>query len=82
MMCVYEWLARFREAGKVFLTNPRSGRLVTYVSNESIEKVRKLIPKDPQSTVHMIADELQINPESIPQNITQNLRIIKTCCRY
>ncbi|GFU61467.1 hypothetical protein TNCV_2287651 [Trichonephila clavipes] len=41
--------------------NPRSGRLATFVSDENIEKVRKLITKDRRLTVHMAVDELSSN---------------------
>ncbi|GFV06243.1 hypothetical protein TNCV_4589021 [Trichonephila clavipes] len=64
MMCVYEWFARFRESRESVSDNRRSGRLAISVSDENIEKVRKLIPKDCQLTVRMIADEVQINCES------------------
>ncbi|GFT48889.1 hypothetical protein TNCV_2771061 [Trichonephila clavipes] len=43
--------------------NPRSGRRVTFLCDENIEKVRKLITRDRHLTVRMIADELQINHE-------------------
>ncbi|GFV19272.1 hypothetical protein TNCV_1475581 [Trichonephila clavipes] len=51
--------------------SPRSERLATYVSDENIEKVRKLITENGQLTAGMIADELQINCESVRQIGTQ-----------
>ncbi|GFW57763.1 hypothetical protein TNCV_2926821 [Trichonephila clavipes] len=47
--------------------NPHSGRLATSVSDENIEKERKLVPKDRQLAVCIIADELQINREPVRQ---------------
>ncbi|GFU38430.1 transmembrane and TPR repeat-containing protein 1 [Trichonephila clavipes] len=51
----------------------RSGRLASSVSDENIEKVRKLIPKARQLTVRSIADELQISSESVRQITMHNL---------
>ncbi|GFV21252.1 transposable element Tc1 transposase [Trichonephila clavipes] len=58
---------------------PRSGRLVTSVSDENIEKARKSIPTKRQLAVRMIADELQIDCESVRQIVTQNLGMRKMC---
>ncbi|GFT87871.1 uncharacterized protein TNCV_799771 [Trichonephila clavipes] len=70
MKCVYECFARFRKGRKSVSDKTRCGRPATSVSDENIEKVRKLITKDCQSTVRMIADELQINRESVRQIVT------------
>ncbi|GFW92781.1 hypothetical protein TNCV_1735741 [Trichonephila clavipes] len=64
MKCMYEWFAHFQKEGSVS-DNPRSGRLVTSISEENIEKMRKLITKDRYSTMKMIVEDLQINRESI-----------------
>ncbi|GFV19682.1 hypothetical protein TNCV_479081 [Trichonephila clavipes] len=56
--------------------NPRRGRLTTSVSDENIEKMRKLIANDRQLTLRMIADELQINRESMGQ---KTLGMRKAC---
>ncbi|GFU52263.1 uncharacterized protein TNCV_3052821 [Trichonephila clavipes] len=52
--------------------NPRSGTLATSVSDENIEKERKLITKDRLLTV-----ELHINRETVSQIVILNLRIKK-----
>ncbi|GFY32725.1 hypothetical protein TNCV_4638311 [Trichonephila clavipes] len=53
--CKYEWFTRFREGRERVSDKTHSDRQATSVSNENIEKVRKLITKDPRLTVHMIA---------------------------
>ncbi|GFY11242.1 protein GVQW3 [Trichonephila clavipes] len=73
MKCAYEWFARFREGRKSVSDNTRSRRLVTSMSDENIEKVRKSITKNCQLTVSMIAEEPQINCKSVRQIVTQNL---------
>ncbi|GFV58571.1 hypothetical protein TNCV_2897481 [Trichonephila clavipes] len=73
---------RFSKSRESVSDNPRSGRLVTSVRDENIEKVRKLITKGRQLTVHVIADELQINRESMRQILSQNLGMRKMCYRY
>ena len=70
MKCVYEWFARFRGGRESVSDNPRSGRPATAVSDENIEKVRTSITNDRRLTVHMIADELQINREALRQIVT------------
>ncbi|CAL1274183.1 unnamed protein product [Larinioides sclopetarius] len=70
----------FEKAGKVFLTIPVAEETATSVSDENSEKMRKLITKDRRLTVRMIADELQINLESVQQIVSQNLGMRKTCC--
>ncbi|GFW51308.1 hypothetical protein TNCV_3254371 [Trichonephila clavipes] len=67
---------------KKFSENLVSGRLVTCISDESIEKVRKLIILDSQLTVLMKVDEMQIKRKSVRQIITLNLGMRKTCYRY
>ncbi|GFU19707.1 hypothetical protein TNCV_3960581 [Trichonephila clavipes] len=51
-------------------------RLETSVSDENIEKKRKLITEHRQLIVSMIADELQINRESVGQ-IGENVKYVK-----
>ncbi|GFS82193.1 hypothetical protein TNCV_250381 [Trichonephila clavipes] len=68
--CVYEWLALFPEGRESASDKTRSGRPVTSFSDENTEKVRKLITKDRRLIVCMIADELQINLESMRQIVT------------
>ncbi|GFW15887.1 histone-lysine N-methyltransferase SETMAR [Trichonephila clavipes] len=50
-----------------------------FVSEENLEKVKKLITKYRRLTVNITADELQINSESPRQIAIQNLGIRKTC---
>ncbi|GFS79450.1 protein GVQW3 [Trichonephila clavipes] len=62
MKCVYEWYTPFREGRKS--VSDKSEKPTTSISDENIKKVRKLITKDHQLTVRMIA-KLQINRESV-----------------
>ncbi|GFX02714.1 hypothetical protein TNCV_2011581 [Trichonephila clavipes] len=79
MKYMYEWFARFSKIRECVSDNPRSGILEISVSDENIEKEEKLITKDRQLTVCMIADELLINRESMRKIVTQNLGMRKTC---
>ncbi|GFV60284.1 hypothetical protein TNCV_3469201 [Trichonephila clavipes] len=81
--CVYEWFASFRKAGKVFLTTPVAEDWQhPSVTKTLREKVRKLIIKDRQLIVLMVAEELHINRESMRQIVTQNSGMRETCYRY
>ncbi|GFW62967.1 protein GVQW3 [Trichonephila clavipes] len=74
LKCVYEWLARFREGRESVSHKTCSGRPASSINDENIENVRKLITKNRQLTVSMIAAELQINRESVPQIATHQYR--------
>ncbi|GFW46002.1 HTH_48 domain-containing protein [Trichonephila clavipes] len=67
MKCVYEWFAHFREGRESVSENPSSGRLAIPVSDENIEKVRRLITTGRLLTVRMIADELDSVRKSLPR---------------
>ncbi|GFV71222.1 hypothetical protein TNCV_2429691 [Trichonephila clavipes] len=70
MKRVYEWFTRYREGLGCASDKTRSGRPATSISDENIEKVRKSISKDRRLTVRMIADEQQVNRESMRQIVT------------
>ncbi|GFU40675.1 hypothetical protein TNCV_3230531 [Trichonephila clavipes] len=64
MKCVYEWFARFRKGRERVSDNPCSGKSVTSVSDENIEKMMKLITKDRPLTVRvkLMNCRLTVNP--------------------
>ncbi|GFV23649.1 hypothetical protein TNCV_149161 [Trichonephila clavipes] len=68
---------RFREGRESVSDKTCHGRLVTSISDENIGEVRKLFTKDRRLTVHLTADELHINRESVRQIVTQYLRMRK-----
>ncbi|GFT75752.1 hypothetical protein TNCV_3125471 [Trichonephila clavipes] len=70
MRCVYEWFTRNQEGRENVSDKTRSGRPATSVSDENIEKVRKLITKDRPLTARMIGDEAQINCESVNKSLS------------
>ncbi|GFV27174.1 uncharacterized protein TNCV_2123901 [Trichonephila clavipes] len=59
------WFARFREGRESVSDNLRSGKSATFDSEENIEKVMKLIIKNPRLTVRMIADKQNINRKTL-----------------
>ncbi|GFW76357.1 hypothetical protein TNCV_1581361 [Trichonephila clavipes] len=65
MKRVYEWLAHFREGQVSVSDKTRSRKPVTSVSDENIEKVRKLTTKDSRLNMCLIADKLQFDCESV-----------------
>ncbi|GFU37819.1 hypothetical protein TNCV_1063561 [Trichonephila clavipes] len=77
-----EGFTRFRKGPESVSGNFRCGRLATSLSDENIEKVRKLLTKDRRLTVLMIADEQQIKRESVQQIITQYLDMYSRSQRY
>ncbi|GFY11050.1 HTH_48 domain-containing protein [Trichonephila clavipes] len=66
MKYVYKWFVHFQEGRESVSDKACSRRPATSISDENIEKVRKLIKKDHRLTLLMIPDELQINYKSLP----------------
>ncbi|GFV89100.1 uncharacterized protein TNCV_4912991 [Trichonephila clavipes] len=58
---VHKWFARFRDGWKSVSDKTHNERLLTFASDDNMEKMRKLITKDHRLTARMIADELQNN---------------------
>ncbi|GFY33982.1 uncharacterized protein TNCV_4596901 [Trichonephila clavipes] len=54
MKCLNEWFTSFREGRESVSDSPRSERLMTFVSDENIEKMSKLVEKDRRLTVRRI----------------------------
>ncbi|GFV67010.1 hypothetical protein TNCV_356961 [Trichonephila clavipes] len=79
MKCVYEGFARFRESRESVSDNTvAKDRRPPSAAKALREKVKKLIAKDRRLTVRMMAEELQINRESVRQIVIQYLGMRKT----
>jgi hypothetical protein len=71
---VFEWHRRFlggREDDK------RPGRPVTMKTDENVEKVRTLVRNDRRLSIRMIAEELNVDKETVRQILTENLKMKK-----
>ena len=62
---VFEWHKRFEEGREDVEDDSRSGRPSTSSTADNVERVKQMVRGDRRLTVRMIADELQINRDSV-----------------
>jgi DNA-directed RNA polymerase sigma subunit (sigma70/sigma32) len=59
----------------------RPGRPVTMKLDENVGKVRTLVRNYRRLSIRMIAEELNVDKETVRQILTENLKMIKVCAR-
>jgi predicted transcriptional regulator len=59
----------------------RPGRQVTMKTNENVDKVRTLVRNDRRLSIRMIAEELNVDEETVRQILTENLKMKKVCAK-
>ena len=78
---VYRWYARFRDGREDMKDDARSGPL-TARTDENMESVRRLLTEDCCTTLHMIADCLNIGKETVCRIVTEDLGKRRICARF
>jgi histone-lysine N-methyltransferase SETMAR len=59
----------------------RPGRPVTMKTDENVDKVRTLVRNDRRLSFRMLAEELNVDKETVRQILTENLKMIKVCAK-
>jgi orotate phosphoribosyltransferase-like protein len=59
----------------------RSGRPVTMKTDKNVDKVRTLVRNDRRLSIGMIAEELNVDKETVRQILTENLKMKKVCAK-
>jgi histone-lysine N-methyltransferase SETMAR len=59
----------------------RPGRPVTMKTDENVDKVRTLIRNDRRLSIRMIAEEFNVDKETVRQILTENLKMTKVCAK-
>jgi hypothetical protein len=75
---VFERHRRFL-GGREDVEDERRGHPVTMKTDENVDKVRTLVRNDRLLSIRMIAEELNVDKETIRQILTENLKM-KTVC--
>jgi orotate phosphoribosyltransferase-like protein len=57
----------------------RPGRPVTMKTDENVDKVRTLVRNDRRLSIGMIAEEFNVDKETVRQILTENLKMKKVC---
>ena len=78
---VFEWHKRFKSRREEVENDPKSGRPSKTKTDENIMRVKKLVQSDRRLTVRMIADELDLNRETVRTILLYDLGMRKVCAK-
>ena len=77
-----KWVAEFKDLTGAYRDAPRSSRLSTALTDESIRAVEEVVMWDRQISVRSIADELGISKTSLYKIMNDYLGMKKVCTRW
>ena len=78
---VYKLVKRFSEGRESVTDEERSGRPATNRTEENIAKVRQIVHEIRWLTVRSIADQANIDRETVRKNLTEDLDMRKVCAK-
>ena len=78
---VYEWVKRFSERRESVTDEERSERPATSGTEENITNVRQGLHENRQLTVRSIAEQVNIDRETVRETLTEDLFIRKVCAK-
>jgi hypothetical protein len=81
MLSVFEWHKRFKEGQEDVKDDERTGCLKTQETDENVEKVRKLVHSDRQLSVRMMAEEPNLDRETVRKILTEDLEMRKVSAK-
>jgi len=78
---VYKWVKRFSQKRESVTDEVRSGRPATSRTEENFAKVRQTLRKNRLLTVRSIAEQLNIDRETVRKILTEDLDTRKVCAK-
>nr|XP_045001723.1 protein GVQW3 isoform X1 [Jaculus jaculus] len=78
---VFDWHKRFKEGREDIRDDARSGRPITHRTDENIRKVKDLVCSNRQLTVRMMAEELNLDKETVRLILKENLNMRKVSAK-
>jgi hypothetical protein len=78
---VFEWHTRFKEGQENVKDDERTGHPKTHRTDENVEKVWKLDCFDRQLSVQMMAEELNLDRETVRKILTEDLGMRKVSAK-
>jgi [histone H3]-lysine36 N-dimethyltransferase SETMAR len=81
-MTTYRWYSRFAAGMETFEDAQKSGRKVSKVTAENIEKVRQFVTQYPHSTYKQIEHETGLSAGTVNTILKRKLRMKKLCARW
>lgn len=79
---VFDWFKRFKDGRESVKDDARTGRPSVSRNADSIAKVRELVARDRRMTLRLMAEELNINKETIRQILHEDLGMRKICAKF
>jgi len=76
---VYKWVKRFSEERESVTDEGRSGRPATSRTEENIAKLRQIVRENLRLTVRSIAEQVNIDRETVGKILTEDLDMRKVC---
>ena len=76
-MSVFEWHEWFKEGQEDVQDDPRSGQPKTQRTDENVARVRTLVLSGRRLGVRLIAEELNMNKETVRQTVKEDLGMRK-----
>jgi len=78
---VYKWMKRFSEGRESVTDEERSGRAATSRTEEKISKVRQILRENHRLTARSIAEQVNIDRETVRKILTEDLDMRKVCAK-
>lgn len=78
---VFRWHADFKNGRESVKDEARSGRPIQVRTDTNAQRVRTLIRQDRRLTIRMLADELNINRETVRKILTEDFAMKKLCAK-
>jgi len=78
---VYKWVKRFSEGRDSVTDEERSGRPAANRSEENIAKVRQIVRENRRLTVRSIAQQVNVDRETVRKIVTEDLDKRKVCAK-
>ena len=78
---VYWWVKRFSEGRESVTDEERSGWPTTSRTKENIAKIRQILRENRRLTVRSIAEQANIDRETVSKILTEDLDMRKVCAK-
>ena len=78
---VYKWVKRFSEGRESVTDEERSGQPATSRTEENIAKFHQIVRENRRLTVRGIAEQVNIDRETVRKIFTENLDMRKVCAK-
>ena len=79
---VFEWHRWFKEGREDVQDDPRSGQPKTQRTDENVDRVGTLVHSDRRLDVRVIAEELNMNRETVRQIVKEDLGMRKISAKW